>query len=170
MSGFNTKERNNNGEYEITFYTESRQDFEKVQDLCRELIGHNKPVSIKGDLISRNDFKNKFISTISVGRLEFGDIINLIDNAPTVVDRSLEIAKKRIELGRKVGNLEGRIETARPQGEWSDLSTYGRHTGWIVCSVCGQEPPSESNLRTNFCPNCGADMRKGGATNDSQDK
>ena len=51
MSGFNTKERNNNGEYEITFYTESRQDFEKVQDLCRELIDHNKPVSIKGDLI-----------------------------------------------------------------------------------------------------------------------
>ena len=42
MSGFNTKERNNSGEYEITFYTENRQDFERVQDLCRELIGHNK--------------------------------------------------------------------------------------------------------------------------------
>ena len=51
----------------------------------------------------------------------------------------------------------------RPQGEWTDLSTDGRHTGWIACSVCGQEPPNESNLRTNFCPNCGADMRKGGA-------
>ena len=84
MSGFNTKERNNNGEYEITFYTESRQDFEKVQDLCRELIGHSKPVSTEGDLISRSDLKNKFISTISVGRLEFGDIINLIDNASPV--------------------------------------------------------------------------------------
>lgn len=42
MSGFNTKERNNYGEYEITFYTERRQDFKKVQDLCRELIDHNK--------------------------------------------------------------------------------------------------------------------------------
>lgn len=42
MSGFNTKERNNYGEYEITFYTENRQEFEKVQDLCRELIDHNK--------------------------------------------------------------------------------------------------------------------------------
>lgn len=49
----------------------------------------------------------------------------------------------------------------RPQGEWTDISTDGRHTGWIACSVCGQEPPNESNLRTNFCPNCGADMRGG---------
>lgn len=51
----------------------------------------------------------------------------------------------------------------RAQGEWTDLSTDGRHTGWIACSVCGQEPPNESNLRTNFCPNCGASMRKGDA-------
>lgn len=49
MSGFNTKERNNYGEYEITFYTENRQDFEKVQDLCRELIDHNKLDTKKGD-------------------------------------------------------------------------------------------------------------------------
>lgn len=55
--------------------------------------------------------------------------------------------------------LQKVIDDLRPQGEWSDLSTDGRHIGWIVCSVCGQEPPNESNLRTNFCPNCGADMR-----------
>ena len=35
-------------------------------------------------LIDANALKNKFISTISVGRLEFEDIINLIDNAPTI--------------------------------------------------------------------------------------
>lgn len=46
----------------------------------------------------------------------------------------------------------------RKQGEWTDLSTDGRHIGWIACSVCGQEPPSESNLDTDFCPSCGADM------------
>lgn len=50
MSGFNTKERNNYGEYEITFYTKNRQDFEKVQDLCRELIDHNKLDIKKGGL------------------------------------------------------------------------------------------------------------------------
>ena len=47
----------------------------------------------------------------------------------------------------------------RPKGEWTDLLTDGRHIGWIACSVCGQEPPNESNLRTKFCPNCGAKMK-----------
>lgn len=54
---------------------------------------------------------------------------------------------------------EPEVEFVRPSGEWSDLSTDGRHTGWIFCTACGQEPPNESNLRTDFCPNCGADMR-----------
>ncbi len=48
MSGFNTKERNNYGEYEITFYTDNHEDFKKVQDLCRNLIGHGKPDIKKG--------------------------------------------------------------------------------------------------------------------------
>lgn len=48
MSGFNTKVKNNYGEYEITFYTKNRKDFEKVQDLCRKLIEHNKLDTKKG--------------------------------------------------------------------------------------------------------------------------
>lgn len=43
MSGFNTKERNNNGEYEVTFYTDNYADFKTVENLCRKLIGHEKP-------------------------------------------------------------------------------------------------------------------------------
>lgn len=31
-------------------------------------------------------------------------------------------------------------------------------TGWAYCSVCGMEPPNESNETTDFCPNCGARM------------
>ena len=42
MSGFNTKERNNNGEYEVVFYTEDYTEFKKVEKLCEELIGHSK--------------------------------------------------------------------------------------------------------------------------------
>lgn len=41
----------------------------------------------------------------------------------------------------------------RPQGEWK-LDSLGAY-----CSVCGTHPDYSSN----FCPNCGADMRKGGA-------
>ena len=31
-------------------------------------------------------------------------------------------------------------------------------TAWVYCSVCGEEPPQETNARTRFCPNCGAKM------------
>ena len=30
--------------------------------------------------------------------------------------------------------------------------------GWVCCSECGNEPPSESNVESNYCPNCGAKM------------
>lgn len=42
------------------------------------------------------------------------------------------------------------------KGEW--LRTP---TAWFYCSVCGEEPPDETNARTRFCPNCGADMTGG---------
>ena len=83
-----------------------------------------------------------------------GDIFELIDNAPTIDNAYQE--------GHIDGMLQAEKLYARPQGEWTDLSTDERHVGWIACSVCGQEPPNESNLRTDFCPNCGAKM-KGGA-------
>ena len=34
-------------------------------------------------------------------------------------------------------------------------------TGWVYCSVCGEEPPEETNARTKYCPNCGAVMDGG---------
>ena len=49
----------------------------------------------------------------------------------------------------------------RPHGEWIDRSDGGRirYPFWerYECSKCGAK--SEN---TNFCPNCGADMRKEG--------
>ena len=41
----------------------------------------------------------------------------------------------------------------RKRGEWVSLN------GWITCSECGSEPPNETNIESDFCPNCGADMR-----------
>lgn len=41
----------------------------------------------------------------------------------------------------------------RKKGEWVSLN------GWITCSKCGCEPPNETNIESDFCPNCGADMR-----------
>lgn len=53
----------------------------------------------------------------------------------------------------------GLYEPKRPHGEWKRISMdkYIRHASCFYrCSVCGEDTIGE----TNFCPNCGADMRK----------
>ena len=47
------------------------------------------------------------------------------------------------------------------EGEWILIGNgNGRRIHW-KCSVCGFETLDASNGDTNFCPNCGADMRGG---------
>jgi len=47
----------------------------------------------------------------------------------------------------------------RPKGKWIDRGEYAE------CSICGAHSGTQFNgvepipLKTNFCPNCGADMR-----------
>lgn len=51
------------------------------------------------------------------------------------------------------------IDDLRPQGEWIDTGYMEEY--WSEeyrCSVCGAKDHWH-----NFCPNCGADMRKGSA-------
>lgn len=38
-------------------------------------------------------------------------------------------------------------------GKWLRTPTW-----WAYCSVCGMEPPNESNETTDYCPNCGTKM------------
>ena len=55
-------------------------------------------------------------------------------------------------------------ESERKKGTW--ILQYNKHSGTTSacfyyfprCSNCGESSANE----TNFCPNCGADMRKGG--------
>ena len=70
--------------------------------------------------------------------------ISLIDNAPTV-----EIPCNQIiwEQGYECGKNE------RPQGEWAF-----DEKGFFCCDQCGKYP-YDQYATTNFCPNCGADMR-----------
>lgn len=45
---------------------------------------------------------------------------------------------------------------------WADAKKHGHWesslTGWVYCSVCNTEPPDETNIRSKYCPNCGARM------------
>ena len=90
MAGFNTKNKNNHGEYEITFYTDDENEYRYIQQCCR----------------------------------------NVIDHA---------------------------IEPERKKGWWIEHNPHKWGLGIVFeCSECGEKIDCEPS---NFCPNCGADMR-----------
>ena len=80
------------------------------------------------------------------------DVIDLIDNAPAVEYTFEEAFQKTV--------CEQRLYCpARPQGEWQpDMDSF-------YCDQCGVTALEINRkwYKSNFCPNCGADMRKGGA-------
>ena len=94
----------------------------------------------------------------------FGLVIgkNLIDNAPPVEVFTLEDMQNNYDLGAMHEN--GKHD--RPQGKWKTVDGYDGDE-YYECSNCGEPwvlyagTPEENNM--NFCPNCGADLRKGGA-------
>ena len=50
----------------------------------------------------------------------------------------------------------------RKRGEWIQQRDEYWGVFWFNCSVCGQKPPNDQfgqEWHSNFCPNCGADMR-----------
>lgn len=58
--------------------------------------------------------------------------------------------------------LEDGLNDIRPQGEWieedTELGAVGIKYTWYKCNKCGWS--SSLVIPKNFCPNCGADMRK----------
>ena len=91
--------------------------------------------------------------------------MRLID-ADVLIDHLLEV----METAKHFGNTEvsdtlcGVIEVikgektiARPHGEWIDIVFTNNGIGIGKCNQCGIHRTID-----NFCPNCGADMRKEG--------
>lgn len=129
---------------------------------------HINPEDIKwevqSDLISREALKKSIKSYADDQYAEneyLGEyaIMNIIDNAPTVEYTFEEAFQKTI--------CENKLycPNKRTQGEWKET---GYETGALgityrqtQCSNCGWEHALP--MWWNFCPNCGAEMRKGGA-------
>lgn len=91
----------------------------------------------------------------------YNRVRDLINNAPT-------IPLPDFKEGYKQAILDGKTNYSRPQGEWKETK-YETAIGIIYrqtqCSNCGweHEPP----MWWNFCPNCGAEMRKEAENDDS---
>jgi len=90
--------------------------------------------------------KTKDFTTAQVNALNTGNIVQIlgaIANSLAEIadsmkggaeDCSLEIARKSIELGRRVGRLEGKLE--RPKGEWILLSEkQPQKSGYYITST-----------------------------------
>ena len=84
----------------------------------------------------------------------------LIDNAPTVDTYTKD------DLTREYlkGYNDCKDVNGRSTGEWKH-NNFDEHS----CNKCGhpalwsEEADGYYEVQSNFCPNCGADMRKGGA-------
>lgn len=82
----------------------------------------------------------------------------IVDNAPTVDDNEYNrgFMHAMIMVGKEVEE--------RPQGEWKITDSYPHR---VYCNKCFKtyaqenwEVWKEGSLPRNFCPNCGADMRR----------
>lgn len=62
---------------------------------------------------------------------------------------------------QRIGNISTKGYRKLERGEWNLIGNgNGRAIHW-KCSICGYETLDAVNGDTDFCPNCGADMRGG---------
>lgn len=126
------------------------------------VIAHGTPYNPTGDLISREALKEAIeevednydgYEPNDLGKF-MSKVYDLIDNAQTVDlwqmrQEATENALKKAEA------LYGRTK-----GEWEVVHTA---TGEVKCKCNQCQHYIKIGDDKNFCPNCGADMRKGGA-------
>lgn len=135
---------------------------------------------MNNDLISRSELKKALEEYKYCGF--YDKLIEIIDNAPTVDTKELKpLVDKVVEILPELTNaiikelpkmISGEIKCSecsfykntwniipRPHGEWIFERPNGKtYSDFVYCSEC--QKPNGFYL-TNFCPNCGADMRKG---------
>lgn len=83
------------------------------------------------------------------------NVLAIIQNATTVDIPDLEEYE---DMANALNMASELLHKKRQQGEW--LHPYKTNIA-CECSVCNMQMPITDYF--NFCPNCGADMRKGGA-------
>ena len=146
---------------------------ESYPSQIEEVIANGTPYIPSGDLISRNAVIRMFntMDRYKADKLILQDTdkefpgnevfivddcyeqLDLIDNAPTA-------PLPDFKAGYKQAIIDGRANYSRSQGEWinpSENPEFSNREFFYDCSICGNTQMDE----TNFCPNCGADMREG---------
>ena len=131
---------------------------------------------MNNDLISREALRKdiEHLHSVYAENKEwfYTDVLDHIDKAPTV-----EIDKLILIVAKRSGKRELMLNALRPHGEWIEVEPHQSDLEEGIdyreeCSIC-HEPNRHYGLdkyynisfvtyyKTNFCPNCGADMRGG---------
>lgn len=106
------------------------------------------------DLISREALKKDIMAYKTMPEIRKA-ICEVIDNAPTVEPYTKDDMTREYLKGYNAC----KDMNERPQGEWLWLGDNPNPNHKWSCNKCGRGVKEQEN----FCPNCGADMRKGGA-------
>lgn len=115
-----------------------------------------------------NAFYDKlFVGCVSSDLIAYASGVDgIIDNAPTV---EYPFYQEAYQTGYEEGKYE------RPQGEWITKhkeNSFGQDVVCFECNKCGEyKLPIIHTMITEplrVCPNCGVNMRKGGADNDEK--
>ena len=123
-------------------------------------------LSAEGEYIKKEDVLNAIRKSDHYGRTQkiyvcHREVVDSIDELPTYSFPE----NKRIEYGTDGNLYEMSISNGkelsfpdREKGEWTE---DGHH---LMCPICGEyfcrTDAEQCTIPCNFCPNCGADMRK----------
>ena len=105
-------------------------------------------------LIDADALKDQF-AWLELCSLSKNEIFKIINEAPSVEPDKIQAIMSDY--------LVYRCAPQRPQGEW--IEKHCDYGVYYRCSNCHKMPPNyecdykEGAIKTNYCPNCGADMR-----------
>lgn len=75
-------------------------------------------------------------------------------------DHDIQIADEAFVDAMQILNDLPSVQPERTKGKWiHDGYDFPHGNDWIHCSICGKKGTNVPADLTNFCPNCGADMR-----------
>lgn len=113
---------------------------------------------MNNDLISREALKK----AISEATYSFEQIPIRVDKVQEIIDNAPRVEVGYLTNCANCARVE-KIRAKRPTGEWiKHIDNLFPADSTQECSFCHAEQRIVGN-DDNFCPNCGADMRKGGA-------
>lgn len=95
------------------------------------------------------------------------EALQAIKDLPSVPPKKVCVAEIKVDgeelqrcVDRAVERLKEEGQTERKTGKWiHDGYDFPHGNDWIHCSECGKRGINVPADLTNYCPNCGADMR-----------